>query len=304
MSANDPLSHLSEAGLLAMTANLDAMHHDVAMPALKESLAEWTDDIKSRGADEAEAEAEAARQLLVGRRRFLTRAAGTAGGVAGIALLAACSSSSSSSASTTTSASASASAVATASGAAASASASGSSTAMAGGEGQALTGDLQLVAVAASLENTAIATYMAAVKSATAGKLGTVPPAVVTFVETAMSQHQDHQKAWNAVLTAAGKQPVTAVDPAIQPTISAAYAKVTTIPELAALALVLENTAGETYQNALAVIKSAAGIKTAASIQPVEFQHAAILTYVLGKYPVPAAFTGLTLARPAPDYHT
>jgi len=41
-----------------------------------------------------------------------------------------------------------------------------------------------------------------------------------------------------------------------------------------------------------------AGIKTAASIQPVEFQHAAILYFVLGKYPVPSAFAGTSLARP------
>jgi Ferritin-like domain len=303
MSANDPLSHLSEAGLLAMTANLDAMHHDVALPALRDGLAEWTDEIKSRGVDhdaDADADADAERQLLLGRRRFLTRAAGTAGGVAGIALLAACSSSSS----TSSTSSPATSAAAMASGAAASASASGSSTAMAGGEGQALTGDLQVVAMAASLENTAIVTYMAGVKAAQAGKLGTVPPAVVTFVETAMAQHQDHAKAWNAVLSAAGKQPVTAVDPALQPIVSADLAKVKTVPQLAELALVLENTAGQTYQNGLSVITSPAGIKTAASIQPVEFQHAAILTYVLGDYPVPVAFTGVSLARPPSDYHT
>jgi LmbE family N-acetylglucosaminyl deacetylase len=156
--------------------------------------------------------------------------------------------------------------------------------------------------MAASLENSGIATYMAGIKAATAGKLGTVPPAVVTFAETAMAQHEDHQKAWNAVLTAAGKQPVTAVDPVIQPTINAALAKVTTVTGLAELALLVENTAGETYQNALSVIKSSAGIKTAASIQPVEFQHAAILTFVLGKYPVPNAFTGVSLARPPSDY--
>ena len=158
--------------------------------------------------------------------------------------------------------------------------------------------------MAASLENSGIATYMAGIKAATAGKLGTVPPAVVTFAETAMAQHEDHQKAWNAVLTAAGKQPVTAVDPVLQPTINAAFAKVTTVTGLAELALVVENTAGETYQNALSVIKSPAGIKTAASIQPVEFQHAAILYFVLGKYPVPNAFTSVNLARPVSDYHT
>ena len=158
--------------------------------------------------------------------------------------------------------------------------------------------------MAASLENSGVATYMAGIKAATAGKLGTVPPAVVTFSETAMSQHEDHAKAWNAVLTAAGKQPVTAVDPVLQPTINAAFAKVTSVTGLAELALVVENTAGETYQNALSVIKSPAGIKTAASIQPVEFQHAAILYFVLGKYPVPNAFTSVNLARPLSDYHT
>jgi len=290
MSANEPVSHLSEAELLAMTADLDAMHHDLTLPALRDSLAEWTDDIRSQG-DSGHDEADAARQFLFDRRRFLTRAAGTAGGIAGVALLAACSSSSSTA---TASATATSSAAATATGAAASVD----------GEGQALSGDLQVVAMAAGLENSGIATYMAAIKAATTGKLGPVPLAVVTFAETALAQHQDHQKAWNAVLTAAGKKPVTAVDPVIQPTINAAMAKVTSVTALANLALLVENTAGETYQNGLSVIKSAAGIKTAASIQPVEFQHAAILYYVLGKYPVPNAFTGVSLARPPSDYHT
>ena len=286
MSANEPVSHLSEAELRAMTADLDGIHHDLTMPALKVSLAEWTEDIHAQG--DAGRDGDAAQRLLFDRRRFLTRAAGTAGGVAGVALLAACSSSGSSSSAP----------------ASASASATGSAAAAGGGEGQALSGDLQVVAMAASLENSGIATYQAGIKAATAGKLGTVPPAVVTFAETAMAQHEDHQKAWNAVLTAAGKQPVTAVDPVLQPTINAAFAKVTTVTGLAELALVVENTAGETYQNALSVIKSAAGIKTAASIQPVEFQHAAILYFVLGKYPVPNAFTGVSLARPLTDYHT
>ena len=286
MSVNEPVSHLSEAELLAMTADLDAMHHDLTLPALKDSLAEWTDDIRAQDHD-----ADAARQLLFDRRRFLTRAAGTAGGIAGVGLLAACTSSSSSSSTAAAPATATSSSAAT-----------GGAAGTVDGEGQALSGDLQVVAMAASLENSGIATYMAGIKAATAGKLGTVPAAVVTFAETAMAQHQDHQKAWNAVLTAAGKKPVTAVDPVIQPTINTALAKVTTITGLAELALLVENTAGQTYQNGLSVIKSAAGIKTAASIQPVEFQHAAILYFVLGKYPVPNAFTGVSLARPPSDY--
>jgi hypothetical protein len=287
MSVNDPVFHLSEAELGALTTDLDAMHHDLTLPALKSSLAEWTEDIRAQG--DTGHDEDAARRLICDRRRFLIRAAGTAGGVAGVALLAACSSSSSSSSSSSASASASS-------------SSTGSAAGTADGTGQKLSGDLQVVAMAASLENSGIATYMAGIKAATAGKLGTVPPAVVAFATTAMAQHQDHQKAWNAVLTAAGKTPVTAVDPVVQPTINTAFAKVTNVTGLAELALMVENIAGETYQNGLSVIKSAAGIKTAASIEPVEFQHAAILSFVLGKYPVPSAFTDLSLARPASDY--
>jgi len=289
MSANEPVSHLSEAELRAMTADLDAMHHDLTLPALKTSLAEWADDIRAQAAARRAEDDERAERARVNRRRFLAGA----GGAAGVALLAACSSSSSSSSSSSAVASSSA---------AATGSASASSSAMAGGFGQNLTGDLQVVAMAASLENSGIATYTAGIKAATAGKLGTVPPAIVTFAETAMAQHEDHQKAWNAVLTAGGKQPVTGVDPVVQPVINTAFAKVTTVGGLAALALMVENIAGETYQNGLSVISSAAGIKTAASIEPVEFQHAAILSFVLGKYPVPSAFTGVSLARPPSDY--
>jgi hypothetical protein len=287
MSRNEPVSYLSEAELRAMTADLDAMHHDLTLPALKSSLSEWADDIQAaagRDGDRAE-------PSRMDRRRFLARAGGIAGGVAGVTLLAACSSSSSVAKSSTPKS-------------AASASAPASAAAMSGGEGQNLSGDLQVVAMAASLENSGIATYMAGIKAATAGKLGTVPPAVVTFAQTAMKQHQDHQQAWNAVLASAGKQPVTAVDPVIQPTINTAFAKVSNVAGLAELALMVENIAGETYQNGLSVIQSAAGIKTAASIQPVEFQHAAILSFVLGKYPVPSAFTGVSSARPPSDYHT
>ena len=48
-----------------------------------------------------------------------------------------------------------------------------------------LKGDLAVAAVAASLENLAVYAYKAGLSAATAGKLGTVPPAVATFVTTA-----------------------------------------------------------------------------------------------------------------------
>jgi hypothetical protein len=279
MSATDPVSHLSDAEMLGMTRDLDALHHDMTLPALRESIGEWAEEIRERTA--AGQDDDAGTPAFFDRRKVLF----AAGGLAGAALLAACSSGSTSSVKT-------------------SSRLSTPSPSASGGEGQKLSGDLQVVAMAASLENSGIATYTAGLKAATAGKLGKVPPAVVTFVETVRTQHTDHQQAWNAVLSSSGKQPVTAVDPVLQPTINTALGKVTSVAGLAALALMVEDIAGETYQNGLSVIKSAAGIKTAASIQPVEFQHAAILSFILGKYPVPNAFTGVSEARPASDYKT
>jgi hypothetical protein len=285
MTTREPVSHLSNAELAAMTGDLDALHHDLTLPALRDSVAEWAEEIREREA--AGGNEEPQRPALAGRRRFLI---GT-GGVAGAVLLAACGSSGGAKPSASPSSSGSS-------------GGSGATAATAGGEGQHLSGDLQVVAMASSLESSGIATYMAGIKAATAGKLGTVPPAIVTFAQTAMSQHEDHRQAWNSVLTSAGKKPVTAVDPVIQPSINTALGKVTSVTALAALALMVENIAGETYQNGLSVITSPAGIKTAAAIQPVEFQHAAILSFVLGKYPVPSAFTGVTSARPPSDYRT
>ena len=49
-----------------------------------------------------------------------------------------------------------------------------------------------MAAVAASLENLAVFAYTAGLSAATAGKLGTVPPAVATFATTVKGQHQQH----------------------------------------------------------------------------------------------------------------
>jgi hypothetical protein len=166
---------------------------------------------------------------------------------------------------------------------------------------QKLTGDLAVVALAASLENLAVGTYQAGIDAATKGSLGDVPPAVVTFAQTAQSQHRDHAAAWNAVLTGAGKKAVNGVDVTVKKSVDKAFAKVTDVPGLAKLALDLENVAAATYIAAIDVVKTPAGIKTAATIQPVELQHAAILHFLLGEYPVPDAFAKSTGARPVSD---
>jgi hypothetical protein len=176
---------------------------------------------------------------------------------------------------------------------------SSSATTTGGGK---LTGDLQIAAMAASLENLAVGTYDAGIKAAQAGKLGTVPPAVVTFATTAMAQHKDHAAAWNAVLTKNGQRAVTVPDPAVKPSIDAEFAKVKDVPGLVKLALSLENVAAATYLNGISVITNKQALETAASIQPVEMQHAAILNFVLGNYPVPDDFAQTEGARPPSDY--
>ena len=159
-----------------------------------------------------------------------------------------------------------------------------------------LSGDLAVAAVAASLENLAVFAYSSGLAAATAGKLGTVPPAVATFATTVKGQHAQHAAAWNAVLKSHGKAPVTATNPTLTPTVQSDFAKVTDVTGLAQLALTLETIAAQTYQAETAKLKSTAAIALSSSIQPVEMQHIAILYYVLGMYPGAQTASGTPLA--------
>jgi hypothetical protein len=261
---------ISEGQLRSMTADMDEMHH-ATLPVMKEALAEWSELHQQMRSGIA--------KVVPSRRGFLMGAGVALGGLA----LAACGSSSKSS---------------TGAGGSTTTPTSGTSTST-GGK---LTGDLAVVALAASLENLAVQTYAAGISAATAGKLGAVPPAVVTFAQTAKSHHTQHAQAWNAVLAGAGKPMVTGVDKTVKDAVvDPAFAKVSDVGGLATLALTLENVAAATYLEAISVVTAPAGIKTAATIEPVELQHAAILNFVLGKYPVPDTFTKMDGARPVSD---
>jgi hypothetical protein len=148
-----------------------------------------------------------------------------------------------------------------------------------------LKGDLAVAAVAASLENLAVFAYTSGLSAATAGKLGTVPPAVATFATTVKGQHQQHAAAWNAVLKSHGKAPVTVTNPTLTPTVQSDFAKVTDI-----------TIAAQTYQVETSKLQSSAAIQLSSSIQPVEMQHIAILYYVLGMYPGAQTSSGTPLA--------
>jgi Ferritin-like domain len=267
----DPIQ-ISESELSGMTDELDEMHHE-SMPKMYEAVAEWADIRRERKVSSIGD----LTSFAASRRGFLAGAGIALGGL----VIAACGGSSSKDSSSTTKAAASG---------------SGS------GSGSKLSGDLAVAALATSLENLAVATYQAGIDAATAGKLGSVPPAVVTFAQTAQQQHRDHAAAWNAILAGAGKPKVMGVDSTVKTSvIDPAFAKVTDVGGLAKLALQLEDVAAATYLESIGVLESPGGIKTSASIQPVEMQHAAILNFVLGQYPVPMSFASTDGARPLSD---
>lgn len=254
----------SEAELLAMTGAMEELHQE-SMPTVRRELAEMGEQLR------------AGQKAPVSRRIFVMGGLTAAGGLA----LAACGSSSKKST------------------AAAAAASSPSAAGSASSSGTALTGDLKVVGLAAALENLAVAAYGIALKRATAGKLGRVPPAIGTFAQTAMAQHKDHAAAWNAVLQAAGKKPITGTPLTIATSAAGKLQAATSVASVATQALALEQAATETYLAAASTVTAPQGISTAASIAPVEAMHAAILSFVLGKYPVPASFIGTSNAVPA-----
>jgi hypothetical protein len=204
------------------------------------------------------------------RRTFL---AGT--GAAGVALVAAgCGSSSTASSSATTT--------------------SAPSTSPSGG------GDAAVAMTAASLEVLAVATYKAAGAAAVAGKLGAVPPAVVTFVTTAGQHHQAALDKWNSVLQSAGAAAVSTPPADLNATVQSQFAMVTDVAGAAKLALTLETIAADTYLAAGPTLQSKDAITLAGALQSVDQMHAAILHYVLGQYPVPDVFQKTDMAYSPP----
>ena len=86
----------------------------------------------------------------------------------------------------------------------------------------------------------------------------------------------------------------------LQPAVAAALGNVTDVVGAARLALMLEDIASQTYLAAIPTLKAPESIALAAAIQPVDMQHAAVLHFVLGEYPVPDVFAKtVNAAKPA-----
>jgi len=161
--------------------------------------------------------------------------------------------------------------------------------------------DLSVARLAASLEVLAVSTYQSVLAAATQGRLGAMPPAITTFVTTARTQHADHQSAWNSVLSGAGAAVQTAPDPRYKAIVDQALPALKDVAGAARLALQLETVALETYTAGAQLLSGAAHREVAMTIAPVEAQHVAILTFVLGSYPVPDAFVKTDMAASSSD---
>lgn len=253
---------ISEGELLSLTRDLDEMHN-ATLPAMRSAVAEWAQELRERP-DAAS---------VTSRRRFLVGTGAVLGGV----LVTGC-------------------------GDARDLGEESRGEVQGARQPRAPTGDFAVAAMAASLENLAVNTYQAGLDAAAAGRLGSVPPAVVTFALTARRHHGDHARAWNEVLTNGGRKTVTGVDQTLKSAaVDPALAQLTDVGGLARLALDLENVAAATYLKSIATLENKGALRVAASIQPVEMQHAAILNFVLGQYPVPDSFAKEDGARPPTD---
>jgi hypothetical protein len=157
-------------------------------------------------------------------------------------------------------------------------------------------GDAKVAALAAGLEVLAVGTYKAALEAATANKLGAVPPAVATFAKTAMGHHQTALEAWNKVLTSGGGQAVSTPPASLKATVDKEFAAVKDVTGVAKLALLLEQTAADTYLGATQTLTGKEALTMAGALQIVDQEHAAILLFVLGQYPVPDVFQKTDMA--------
>jgi hypothetical protein len=160
--------------------------------------------------------------------------------------------------------------------------------------------------MAASVENTAVATYQAVVNAITTSRLTGIPPAVVAFAKAAQQQHRDHASAFNGMLIAAGHPPVTVADEVLQPAFVQSVNQVRNYVDFARLARTLENVAAATYQDGVNRLADRKAVTALAKIQPVEREHAAVLSFLIGEYPVADTYSSTSKkgeeARPVSDF--
>lgn len=154
-------------------------------------------------------------------------------------------------------------------------------------------GQLRTVALAAALENQAVAAYQSIESALSAGKLGPVAPALTAFVKSATAHHQQHAKAWNAILAAARKPTVSGAPLVNNGQVTGAIGSVKDADAAIAALQGLEIKAAQTHTAAMGDLTNlGAAVTAAATIAPVEAMHAAVLGYLFGGRSAVVEFIG------------
>jgi hypothetical protein len=164
--------------------------------------------------------------------------------------------------------------------------------------------DLRLVDLAASMERALVDAYTAALAAAQpGGRLAPAPAAFLALTGQARAQHEDHAVAWNATLTANHMDVARRANTVLSARAAQQLGAAQSVSDLAAAMLQLEQAVLETYVAVATRFSDGGTRRLAMQIAPVEAQHAAVLSYLLGAEPVGAATVGtsaaLALSRPA-----
>ncbi len=153
-----------------------------------------------------------------------------------------------------------------------------------------LSDDLALARLGGGLEQMAIDLYDAAVVATADGRLGAVPLALATYLTTARNHHAEHLTEWSGALQAGGLPAVTTADAAIEPTLRKMLSDAKDVAGVVGLIAVVEEILADTYLRSIPTLQDKSSITTAGRILIVDQQHRAIVSYMLGTYPVPEPF--------------
>ncbi len=148
--------------------------------------------------------------------------------------------------------------------------------------GDKLEGDLSLAALLASLENLLVFAYQDGLTRK--DRFGPYPPAVQAVIEETLRQHKEHAVAWNSILSGAGKPGITGNNLTVKGAIlDPQLARGRDTTSFLGACLDLETTTAVTYLATMGTFENVAALKVAASIHPVENQHIAALSFLLGR---------------------
>ena len=162
-------------------------------------------------------------------------------------------------------------------------------------------GDHALTVALARVDALAVHAYSAVQEATTAGNLSEVPPAVSDFVAVALAHHQADLDGWNVIMTAAGRQRISAPPLNLTVTVNETFGDPTVLVDVIAMLVSVETTAAATYLHALGSFESPSAISLAGSVYAIDRQHLSVLLFFLGRDPVPDTFASTEFAYVSGD---